>query len=152
MGKITREQRQAIRAANATRRQERRARKKEIKKVGVENFSIDGYHVGEYNERGINIDNPEKRYSRKNLPAPFYKTGLVDEKGSALLNQNKGYRSQSPIAKGCAKSEGGSGCVKKRGDEWVIENNKKPGNQVWRSGFSSKAQANNQLAAYHSNK
>jgi len=87
----------------------------------------------------------------------------IDDKGSALLNQNKGYgsqspldphtsRGQSPLTKGCAKSEGGSGCVKKRGDEYVIINNKKPGNQVWRSGFSSKEQANKVLAGYHANK
>tara|TARA_R110000751_G_scaffold219205_1_gene322007 strand:+ start:987 stop:1328 length:342 start_codon:yes stop_codon:yes gene_type:complete len=57
-----------IRAANKTRRQAKRARKKEIKKVGVENFSIDGYHTGEYNKKGVNIDNPEKRYSKKNPP------------------------------------------------------------------------------------
>ena len=29
--------------------------------------------------------------------------------------------------KGCAESEGGSGCIKKRGDGWVILNNKKGG-------------------------
>ena len=61
-------QRGAIKAANKQRRQDKRARKKEIKKVGVENFSIDGYHTGEYNKQGVNIDNPEKRYSRKNPP------------------------------------------------------------------------------------
>ena len=54
-----------IKEANKQRRQDRRDRKKEIKKVGVENFSIDGYHTGEYNKKGVNIDNPEKRYSRK---------------------------------------------------------------------------------------
>ena len=66
---------------------------------------------------------------------------------------NRAYdEGSSPLTFGCAKSEGGSGCVKKRGDEWVILNNKKPGNKVWRSGFSSKAQANDQLAGYHANK
>ena len=76
----------------------------------------------------------------------------IDDKSSALLNQNKGYGSQTPLTKGCAKSEGGSGCVKKRGSEYVIINNKKPGNQIWRSGFSSKEQANKVLAGYHANK
>ena len=52
--------------------------------------------------------------------------------------------------KGCAKSEGGSGCVVKRGDEFVILNNKKGG--VWRSGFASKAAADKVLSAYHANK
>tara|TARA_R110000764_G_scaffold109079_1_gene195107 strand:+ start:66 stop:818 length:753 start_codon:yes stop_codon:yes gene_type:complete len=63
-----------IKEANKQRRQDRRDRKKEIKKVGVENFSIDGYHTGEYNKKGVNIDNPEKRYSRKN-PPPLNQSG-----------------------------------------------------------------------------
>ena len=67
-------QRGEIKAANKQRRQDRRSRKKEIKKVGVENFSIDGYHTGEYNKKGVNIDNPEKRYSRKN-PPPLNQSG-----------------------------------------------------------------------------
>ncbi len=52
--------------------------------------------------------------------------------------------------KGCAESEGGSGCIKKRGNEYVILNNKKGG--VWRSGFKSEAEAKKALAAYHANK
>tara|TARA_B100001559_G_C16397270_1_gene574079 strand:+ start:555 stop:764 length:210 start_codon:yes stop_codon:yes gene_type:complete len=59
---------------------------------------------------------------------------------------------KSPINAGCAKSDGGPGCVQKRGGEYVIINNKKPGNQVWKSGFSSKAKANDALAGYHANK
>ena len=51
--------------------------------------------------------------------------------------------------KGCAKSEGGSGCIVKRGNEWVILNNKKGG--IWRSGFASEEAARNQLEAYHAN-
>ena len=51
--------------------------------------------------------------------------------------------------KGCAKSEGGSGCIVKRGDKFVILNNKKGG--IWRDGFASKAEAEKALAAYHAN-
>ena len=51
--------------------------------------------------------------------------------------------------KGCAKSEGGSGCIVKRGDKFVILNNKKGG--VWRDGFASRAEAEKALAAYHAN-
>lgn len=51
--------------------------------------------------------------------------------------------------KGCAESEGGSGCIKKQGGKYVILNNKKGG--VWRSGFSSEAEAKKVLAAYHAN-
>ena len=72
-----------IRAANKQRRQDKRARKKEIKKVGVENFSIDDYHKGEYNEQGVNIDNPEKRYSRKN-PPPLNQGTYTYKKGDLI--------------------------------------------------------------------
>jgi hypothetical protein len=58
----------------------------------------------------------------------------------------------SPLSKGCAKSDGGPGCVEKRGDEYVIINNKKPGKQIWRSGFSSRKAANDNLAGYHASK
>ena len=51
--------------------------------------------------------------------------------------------------KGCAESEGGSGCIVKRGGEYVILNNKKGG--VWRDGFASRAEAEKALAAYHAN-
>ena len=51
--------------------------------------------------------------------------------------------------KGCAKSEGGSGCIVKRGNEYIILNNKKGG--VWRKGYASKEAAEKSLAAYHAN-
>ena len=51
--------------------------------------------------------------------------------------------------KGCAESEGGSGCIKKRGDGWVILNNKKGG--VWRKCTSEK-DCQEQLDAFHANK
>ncbi len=54
----------------------------------------------------------------------------------------------SPMSKlGC----GGEGCVRKRGNEWVILNNKKAGYPVWRSGFKSEADAKKMLSAYHAN-
>ena len=54
----------------------------------------------------------------------------------------------SPVSKlGC----GGKGCIRKRGNEWVILNNKKAGYPVWRSGFKSEADAKKMLSAYHAN-
>tara|TARA_B110000977_G_scaffold179466_1_gene238086 strand:+ start:10181 stop:10663 length:483 start_codon:yes stop_codon:yes gene_type:complete len=50
--------------------------------------------------------------------------------------------------KGCAESEGGSGCIKKRGSGWVILNNKKGG--VWRKCTSEK-DCQEQLDAFHAN-
>lgn len=67
----------------------------------------------------------------------------VDNKASAL-NMND----DSPMSKlGC----GGKGCIRKRGDQWVILNNKKAGYPVWRSGFKSEADAKKMLSAYHAN-
>lgn len=64
-----------IKAANKQRRQDRRQRVKDIKAAGgPENYSADGYHVGEYDKRGRNIQYPEKRYSRKN-PPPLNQSG-----------------------------------------------------------------------------
>tara|TARA_R100001082_G_scaffold111082_1_gene93263 strand:- start:3222 stop:3440 length:219 start_codon:yes stop_codon:yes gene_type:complete len=70
----------------------------------------------------------------------------------AYIQNNPLSRHSSPLlanGKGCAKSEGGNGCVVERGGEWIILNNKKGG--VWRDGFSSKAEADKVLAAYHAN-
>lgn len=58
----------------------------------------------------------------------------------------------SPFNAGCSKSEGGPGCIQKRGGEWVIINNKKPGNKIFQGGFSSKAEAEKSLRGYQANK
>lgn len=69
---------------------------------------------------------------------------LPKEKFNIGVNMND----NSPMSKlGC----GGKGCVRKRGDQWVILNNKKAGYPVWRSGFKSEADAKNMLSAYHAN-
>jgi hypothetical protein len=62
---------------------------------------------------------------------------LLDE----MMNEAEG--------KGCAESEGGPGCVKKQGDQWVIMNNKKGG--VWRK-CDSKAHCEEILDAFHASK
>jgi hypothetical protein len=69
---------------------------------------------------------------------------LPKEKFNIGVNMND----NSPMSKlGC----GGKGCVIKRGDQWVILNNKKAGYPVWRSGFKSEADAKKMLSAYHAN-
>jgi len=61
--------RSEITAANKQRRQSRRQRVKDIKEAGgPEFYSADGYHVGEFDKKGRNIQYPEKRYSKKNPP------------------------------------------------------------------------------------
>ena len=50
--------------------------------------------------------------------------------------------------KGCAESEGGSGCIKKKDGKWVIMNNKKGG--IFKK-CSSKKDCEEILAGYHAN-
>ena len=80
------------------------------------------------------------------------------------LNVNLGYQkmlnevvvnSESPaeqvrghsIATQCAKSEGGSGCVKKMGSGWKVISNKT--GKPWNANYDSEASANAALRAYH---
>ena len=71
--------------------------------------------------------------------------GLEESKLISRLKKNL----TEAEGKGCAESEGGSGCIKKRGDGWVILNNKKGG--VWRKCTSEK-DCQEQLDAFHANK
>lgn len=74
------------------------------------------------------------------------KPALPKPKGEKFKGVNM--NDDSPMSKlGC----GGEGCVRKRGNEWVILNNKKAGYPVWRSGFKSEADAKKMLSAYHAN-
>ena len=67
---------------------------------------------------------------------------------SQLINRLKSKLNEQE-GKGCAESEGGSGCIKKRGDGWVILNNKKGG--VWRKCDSEK-HCEEILDAFHASK
>ena len=76
-----------IREANKQRRQDRRQRVKDIKAAGgPENYSADGYHVGEYDKKGRNIQYPEKRYSKKN-PPPLNQGTKYTYKKNDLMGQ-----------------------------------------------------------------
>ena len=68
-------------------------------------------------------------------------TSRIENISSKIISEAEG--------KGCAESEGGSGCIKKRGSEWIILNNKKGG--VWRDGFKSEKDAKDALSAFHAN-
>ena len=81
-------------------------------------------------KQGINVNNRGE--------VNTYKNHLVNE---STISEQEG--------KGCAESEGGSGCIKKRGNEWIILNNKKGG--VWRDGFKSEEDAKDALDAFHAN-
>ena len=85
---------------------------------------------------------------------------ILTNEGKTSLDQNLAYQSMlpelvvSPANQGCAKSEGGSGCVVKRNGKWVILNNNEPG--IWRDnkgkGFASAEAAKKVLSGYHANK
>ena len=84
---------------------------------------------------------PKKRSYTKELKA------IKKKKAISPVNQGSPMKMEG---KGCAKSEGGSGCVVERGGEYVILNNKKGG--IFQSGFKSKQAAERSLAGYHANK
>ena len=116
------------------------------KHKGLYDSVIEGYGQNEYTSGNYDKDykklgkvedrlkRKEKRYEEKFGKSPY------------------GPSMKGPLDKGCAKKDGGPGCVEKRGDEYVIINNKKPGKQIWRSGFSSRKAANDNLAGYHASK
>jgi len=90
----------------------------------------------EENRRDLNESrNPRKRVI-KLREADLYK--IVDR---VISEQKEG--------KGCAESEGGSGCIKKKDGQWVIMNNKKGG--IFKR-CSSKRDCEEILAGYHASK
>mgnify|MGYP001472636463 CR=1 FL=1 len=100
----------------------------------------------------------QNEYTSGNYDKDYKKLGKVEDR---LKRKEKRYEEkfgespysmEGPLDKGCAKKDGGPGCVEKRGDEYVIINNNKPGKQIWRSGFSSRKAANDNLAGYHASK
>ena len=114
------------------------------KHEGLYNAVIEGYGQNEYTSGNYDKD--------------YKKLGKVEDR---LKRKEKKYEEkfgkspysmEGPLDKGCAKKDGGPGCVEKRGNEYVIINNKKPGKQIWRSGFSSRKAANDNLAGYHASK
>ena len=110
------------------------------KHMGLYNSVIEGYGQNKYTS-----GNYDKDYKR--LGKIEDRLGKKEKKYSKKFGKSP-YSMEGPLDKGCAKSEGGDGCIKKRGNEYVIINNKKPGSQVWRGGFASKAEANKVIAEY----
>ena len=95
-----------------------------------------------------------QRISTSNLTLTHPTKKVVKLKESDVLNminkmfsENKNLTEQE--GKGCSESEGGSGCIKKRGSGWVILNNKKGG--VWRK-CDSKKHCEEILDAFHAAK
>ena len=126
------------------------------KKLQKKILNLSDKHAGLYSS--VIEGEGQNKYTSGDYDKDYKKLGKVEDRLSKKEKKyqdkfNKSpYSMQGPLNKGCAKSEGGPGCVQKRGGEYVIINNKKPGNQVWRGGFASKAEANKVLAGYHANK
>jgi len=85
--------RSEITAANKQRRQSRRQRVKDIKEAGgPEFYSADGYHVGEFDKKGRNIQYPEKRYSKKNPPQSPMNQGDIKQAPSKLTQAYRRFK------------------------------------------------------------
>ena len=68
------------------------------------------------------------------------------KKGGIL--QTVPFYQMNAIKQGCAKSEGGSGCIKGSGSSWKVESNKT--GKDWDATYNSKGKAQAALKAYHS--
>jgi len=103
-------------------------------------------------------ENKERYENAKRLKSHLESSGTGDE---ANLDLNLSYQQMLPeveitptpqlrghsIATQCAKSEGGSGCVKKVGSGWKVISNKT--GKYWPANYDSEASANAALKAYH---
>jgi hypothetical protein len=89
----------------------------------------------------------------KNRELELKKIGesMVEQKKTPIY---KKYMHKSMANQGCAKSEGGDGCVVKKDGKWVILNNRKGG--IWRDndgkGFANPEAAQKVLSGYHASK
>jgi len=105
--------------------------------------------MNEISKRGQRIlnqaDKARNAYSEGNIKKGDRHAGRArrikkrDDKGHARANQ-------SPM-NACAKSEGGSGCVKQMGGSWRVISNKT--DKPWPAKYASKAKADAALRGYH---
>ena len=81
---------------------------------------------------------------------PLPKTKVNDERSgeirNEMINEMIDERPDSPM-NACAKSEGGSGCVKQMGGAWRVISNKT--DKPWPAKYASKAKADAALRGYH---
>ena len=65
---------------------------------------------------------------------------------SKMSGRDVPFGMKGPLDK-CAKSEGGSGCIKKVGDSWRVESNKT--GKLWPAKYKSESSAKAGLRGYH---
>jgi hypothetical protein len=87
------------------------------------NYDKDYKRLGKVEDR---LKRKEKRYEEKFGKSPYSMQGPLDK---------------------CAKSEGGSGCIKKVGGSWRVESNKT--GKLWPAKYKSESSAKAGLRGYH---
>jgi len=113
-----------------------------LEKEDIEEDDVDD-NENEVSEETLNLnvdDETQDGLNQEDYMESVKESRLISRIKKNLLEQE---------GKGCAESEGGSGCIKKRGSGWVVLNNKKGG--VWRK-CDSKKHCEEILDAFHSAK
>ena len=121
-------------------------RRKDIDEMIYERPDSPMNEISKRGERILNqADKARDAYSEGNIKKGDRHAGRArrikkrDDKGHARANQ-------SPM-NSCAKSEGGSGCVKQMGGSWRVISNKT--DKPWPAKYASKAKADAALRGYH---
>ena len=96
---------------------------------------------------GKNV-NPDKTIMKKVVTEPYFPPN--DERSgeirNEMLDEMLDDRPDSPF-NACAKSEGGSGCIKQMGGAWRVISNKT--DKPWPAKYASKSKAEAALRGYH---
>ena len=94
----------------------------------------------------------QNKYTSGNYDKDYKKLGKVEDRLSKKEEKYKEkfgespYSMEGPLDK-CAKSEGGSGCIKKVGGSWRVESNKT--GKLWPAKYKSESSAKAGLRGYH---
>lgn len=111
--------------------------------------NVDSAQTGDKTVDDEDDEDYDYRVKGKTPDSDYYSwMGKENKNAKSQLVRRISKKLHESEGKGCAESEGGSGCIKKRGDGWVILNNKKGG--VWRKCTSEK-DCQKQLDAFHAN-
>lgn len=80
------------------------------------------------------------------VPKNLYNDERSGEIRNEMIDEMIDYRPDSPM-NACAKSEGGSGCIKQMGGAWRVISNKT--DKPWPAKYASKSKAEAALRGYH---
>ncbi len=132
------------------------------KHAGLYNAVVEGHGQNEYTSGNYDRDmkklhrvedklkRKEEKYQEKfgDPYSDFSETGLklINSLANKPMPYSGGPRMEGPLDK-CAKSEGGSGCIKKVGGSWRVESNKT--GKLWPAKYKSESSAKAGLRGYH---